>query len=163
MLSNEGRMNNDLAPRSGSELLESQPTRINGKRCSIALVCWFFSSAGVFLSFIAGLAFFWHSLVNEPLLDAFQNRELYVGLSFVFPWTALAVMTIAWVRNKQVSRLWPLVGGLIGILYAVAFKEFLLGYITCIPLGFYLCYFHLAGRTAGGTRTEPLSRRTAFW
>ena len=88
------------------------------------------------------------SLIRDPLPQVLQSGTFYLGLAMAFSWTALAVMTGAWVTNQQVSRLWPLLGALTGVVCTAAFAVFIPLYLPCLVLGFYLCYFHLAGSAA---------------
>src|SRR5262245_10926284 len=87
----------------------------NGSRFAIALACWLFSSIGVLMSLMLIVSSSVGSLIRDPLSQVLQSGSFYLGLAAACAWTALAVMTGAWVSNRQVSWLWPLLGGLTGI------------------------------------------------
>lgn len=89
------------------------------------------------------------SLLTQPFLESFRDSKLYIRFGVAYAWIALGVMTGAWLADKPVHWHWPVVGGLIGILCCAVFAVFVPLYLPCVLLGLYLCYFHLAGKTAG--------------
>jgi hypothetical protein len=141
-------LSDDHLPTHESEPQALRTRHANGSHFSIALACWLFSSIGVLMSLMLIASSSVVSLIRDPLSYVLQSGTFYLGLSMAFAWTALAVMTVAWVSNQQISRLWPLLGGLTGILCSAVFAAFIPLYLPCLFLGLYLCYFHLAGSTA---------------
>jgi len=141
-------LSDDQPPIHESEPPAPRSRNANGSRFAIALACWLFSSIGVLMSLMLIASSSMVSLIRDPLPQVLQSGTFYLGLAMACAWTALAVMTGAWVSNRQVSWLWPLLGGLTGILCTVAFAVFIPFYLPCLFLGFYLCYFHLAGSAA---------------
>lgn len=122
----------------------------NGSRFAISLACWSLSSIGVLMSLMLIASTSVVSLIRDPLVHVLQSGTFYLGFAMAFAWMALAVMTGAWVGNRRVSPVWPLLGGLAGIFCTAAFAVFIPLYLPCLILGLYLCYFHLAasGRNA---------------
>ena len=84
-------------------------------------------------------------VVKLPFLSAIQEPKLYWGIAVLYAWTSLAVMTSGWVTDKPVAWHWPLIGGLTGIMCTVVFAPFLLTVLSCLFLGVYLSFLHLAG------------------
>ena len=128
----------------------SQPTRFaNGKRVAFALVCWLLSSIGILMSLMMVVGTAIASLLTKPLAENLQTGMFYLGFGTAYAWLALGVMTGGWVGNKQVAWHWPVVGGSIGLVCSVSFVAAIPLYLPCVLLSLYLCYFHLAGPTAG--------------
>jgi len=146
-----------VRPHLGDDLLpiqEDEPQAMgsgnsNGSRFAISLACWLFSSIGVLMSLML-VASSVVSLIRDPIRQVLQSSTFYLGLAIAVAWTALAVMTGAWVSNQSVSRLWPLLGGLTGIICTAVFSLFIPLYLPCSLLGLYLCYFHLTGSAVSG-------------
>ena len=108
-------------------------------RIVLSLVCWLTSAYGLYLSaqkivMTIGLTF----------LDSSRFTPVYSLLFLGFPWVALAVMNVAWVKDRRVHWVWVALGtitGSGGILFS-----FGLG-VAFAPLAFilaiFLVYFHL--------------------
>lgn len=123
----------------------SVPRPVNGSRVAIALACWLLSSVGVLVSLMAILSVFIAALLTKPLEEVLQSGSFYFGLGVAYAWTALAVMTAAWISNKQLAWHWPLLGGMAGMICSAVFMFFIPLILPCFFLGLYLVYFHLAG------------------
>lgn len=115
---------------------------VSGKRFVLALLCWGCASLGIFGSLTFGLGFFF---VTPRLYDTHTDSLTLriLSLSILLAWFALGVMTKGWLQNRRVSRIWPVVGSIIGIPAAIPFSLFWPLYISAVPLALYLVYFHL--------------------
>lgn len=58
-------------------------------------------------------------------------------------WTALAVMSWAWLKARRCHWLWPLVGMISGLASAVFFLALFVFYAAALPLAVYLSWWHL--------------------
>ena len=131
----------------------SQPTQLaNGKRVAFALVCWLLSSIGILMSLMMIVGASIVSLLTMPLAENLQSGMFYLGFGTAYAWLALGVMTGGWVSNRQVAWHWPVAGGSIGLVCSISFTAAIPLYLACVLLGFYLCYFHLAGQNAGSKK-----------
>jgi hypothetical protein len=117
------------------------PKRINGTRFAIALVCGLLSSIGIIFCFVFMLS----NIMTSPGLGI--SAFLGVGL---YAWTALAVMTLAWVRDEPVSLYWAIPGTIAGLCCSIVCMWFFPFYFSASILGCYLSYFHLRKKRPGG-------------
>lgn len=118
------------------------PAHANGTRVTIALACWLPASVGVLssLMFTAASLFSW---VTGPRQADLGQAGNYVGLCVLGAWVALAVMTVAWVKNRRVHWAWPVFGSLNGVAMALLFHPFWFLYFSAAGLAVYLACFHL--------------------
>jgi ABC-type sulfate transport system permease component len=66
------------------------------------------------------------------------------AITYIFPWVALAMMTVGWVQNRRIHKVWPISGALIG-LSAIALSlgfGLMVAPLACL-LAVYLTWFHL--------------------
>lgn len=126
---------------------EVKSKQTDGRRFAIGLVCWLLSSVGVMMSLMMVVSTSILAVVADPML-ALRSATFYLGLASAFTWTALGVMTKAWVEDQDVFWFWPIAGALTGVVCAVVFVHFALIFFPCALLGIYLCFFHLSGGTA---------------
>lgn len=118
----------------------------------IALVFWFYSSLGLLGSLGLALSAVVPPL-EMPLALALKQLSLYTGLSILYVWVALAVMTWGWVRNRPVRWHWPLLGTALGLFYVVYYAFHypvsLLFVAPCVLLSLRLAHFHATAGTLG--------------
>lgn len=95
---------------------------------------------------LAGVAF----SVSDPGRGMWRALALFPLLA----WTALAVMTVRWVQDRQCHWLWPTLGSVCGVASSVFFVGVFFFYIGAIPLSTYLVYWHLRARLRGKLTQE---------
>jgi hypothetical protein len=118
------------------------PAHVNGTRVAIALACWLPASVGVLSSLMfTGASLF--SLITGPGQAGLGQAASYVGLCVPGAWVALAVMTVAWVKNRKAHWAWPAFGSLNGVAAALLFHPFWFLYFSAAGLAVYLAWFHL--------------------
>ena len=123
-----------------------QPSKpVSGGRSAVAFACWLLSSIGALMSLMMVVGVSVSSLFTQPLSEVLSGSNFYLGFAVAYAWLALAVMTSAWVKNKQLAWHWPVLGGMAGILCSAMFAAFIPLYLPCAFLGLYLCFLHLAG------------------
>ena len=116
------------------------PQYTNGTRFAIALTCGLFSSIGMVCS-----VFLLASIVTKS-----PATGSLVALVVLYAWAALAVMTVAWVRDERVSMYWSVPGTLAGLGCSILFIPFLPFFLSASILGCYLSYFHLRTKRIDG-------------
>jgi hypothetical protein len=109
---------------------------------AIALACWLPASVGV-LSSLMFTAASLSSLVTGPRQADLGQAAGYVGLCVPGAWFALAVMTVAWVKNRKVHWAWPVFGSVNGVAMVLLFHTFWFLYFSAAALAVYLACFHL--------------------
>ncbi|HEY8608459.1 MAG TPA: hypothetical protein VIM12_15190 [Noviherbaspirillum sp.] len=119
-------------------------TGINDDRRTVAQACWYFSGVSVLFS----------TTVAVVSLFADDNEAHHVALyaTVLVAWLVLAVMTLAWIRDRRLHWIWPLAGTCAGLPASLVFHELWPGYISTVPLAFYLVYFHLRPVRADSSR-----------
>lgn len=118
--------------------------RKNGRRVAISLVCWLLSSVGVLMSLMMIVGSSIVAFVTDPT-TAVRSRLFYLGVATAFAWVALLVMNVAWLKEKPVSWLWPVAGGVAGLTCTAVFYPMIFLFLPCVVLGVYLCFAHFAG------------------
>jgi hypothetical protein len=107
-------------------------------RIVVSFLCWLTSAYGIYLSleqivFTTRLAF----------LDSSRFTPVYSLLFLGFPWVALAVMNLNWIKNRRVHWLWVVLGTITGA--GGMLLSFGLG-LAFAPLAFalavFLAHFH---------------------
>jgi hypothetical protein len=124
-----------------TEILRAQ--RTSGKRFSVAIASWCLAGIAVLASFLFALAGF--GVSNVPFID---NAHIISPLMIApfFAWSALAAMTLFWLRNRQCSWIIPIGGTCLGLVSAVMYSPFFPFYVSAVPLACYLVYWHLRPR-----------------
>ncbi|GKS98243.1 hypothetical protein AVKW3434_02665 [Acidovorax sp. SUPP3434] len=122
----------------------------NGRRVAISLVCWLFSSVGVLMSLTMIVSSSMVAVIADPA-SAVRGTGFYLGIAAAFAWLALIVMNLAWLREERTSLLWPMGGGLAGMVCTAAFLPFIFLFLPCLLLGLYLCNVHLSGSASDET------------
>ncbi len=116
-------------------------------RIILSLVCWLTSAYGIYLSVE-------HIIMTArlTLLDSSRFTPIYSLLFLGFPWVALAVMNLNWIKNRRVHWLWVGLGTITGA--GGMLLSFGLG-LALAPLAFvlavFLVHFPLFGNAPRGT------------
>jgi len=76
-------------------------------------------------------------------------------LLFVFPWLALLVMTVGWIKGRRYHKFWPIAGTITGVCATIfTYGLSLLFTWSAVMLAIYLVYFHTSHRSALGADQE---------
>ncbi len=109
------------------------------KRVVISVISWLTSSYAIYLC-----ATQIHLYTAIWLSGSKTITPVPSLLLLGYPWLALLVMNLGWIKNKKVHWLWWATGSLTGCMGL--FLSFGLGFVfapLAIILAFYLVYFHM--------------------
>ena len=112
-------------------------------RVFISLICWLTSAYGIYLS-IQQIAL----TIRLTIIDSSRFTPFYSLIFLGFPWIALAIMNVAWIRNRRAHWVWVALGTITGSCGVLL--SFGLGALfapLAIVLAVFLTYFHLLGET----------------
>lgn len=126
-------------PKRNHTMTTQIPRAITIKRILWAAIAWGLSSVTVYITFFG----FSSPLRSHELLDI---GSFIAWLPNVAAWIFLAIMTIAWIRNRRCHPLVPIIGTSIGLPCAISEARWLISipfYISTVLLAFYLVYWHL--------------------
>ncbi len=116
---------------------------IHQKRGWLALACWLLSGVGLAMS--AGVVVAWGvDLTQGVSWRTLTEPMFYLAPAVAYAWTALAVMTLAWVADRRVAWHWPVLGSLVALTLSVSL---LFSFVVCLPgmlLAVRLVIFHLS-------------------
>jgi len=110
-------------------------------RIVLSLVCWITSAYGIYLSAEQIVM-----TVRLTFVDSSRFTPAYSLLFLGFPWVALAVMNVAWVKNRRAHWIWAALGtitGLGGVLLSFGLGVALAPLAFCLAV--FLVYFHVFG------------------
>lgn len=119
---------------------------LDGRRVAVVLVACVLSAPAIVLSLwfgaIAGFGGLSAALDGRvpPWLAIFA-----IGLSL--PWFVFWHMAWAWMHHRYVSRVWPVLGLLVGVPMAVIAHKLWFLYVASMLLAGWLCGYHLRART----------------
>lgn len=112
-------------------------------RLTMVVICWLFSVLAIFGTFV----FF----VNLFIPKNYEGQMTLKGLfsiawviGQVFAWAALLVMSIGWVQNRKVRRMWAISGTLAGVVSLLPAPMSIIFAAPGIVLALVLVSFHLA-------------------
>lgn len=103
-------------------------------RLIISILCWASSYVAIFISA--------HFVADIFLLK--KHQDIFTVLIFFYPWLALLVMNIGWIKNYRVNLFWPYSGTIFALLAVlISIGSALLIAPLCILLAIWLVIFHL--------------------
>lgn len=76
------------------------------KRLLISVIAWTTSFLAIFISL---------TLAISPLHPIHKIQDALVHFIFAYPWIALLVMNIAWIKDQQVHEFWPITGTIVAM------------------------------------------------
>jgi hypothetical protein len=107
-------------------------------RLIISIICWATSFIAIIFS---------GDIVGGITKKAFilnQYKYLFWAFIFFYPWIALLVMNVGWIKNNRVNLFWPYSGTLVAIYAVVISWGFALLYAPLgIILAVWLVIYHL--------------------
>ena len=132
-------MSVDLEKEYGvSTQISSQPYRL-----ATVIVCWLLSGFAVFGTFV----FF----ANIFIPKNYEGELTLIGVLNIawvvvqaFAWVALLVMSVGWVQNRKVHRMWAISGTIAGVVSLVPLPPSIVFASPGIALALVLVSFHLA-------------------
>lgn len=87
-------------------------------------------------------------MFNEEFKHLAFNPKTFIMVAWsstmIFAWVALFVMSIGWVRDHRVSRMWPIRGTVAGAISAISmFPQSIVVTLPAIVLAVILVRFHM--------------------
>lgn len=122
-------------------------------RIAVSLLCWLSSGYALYLC-----ASQLYMVSRLTWMDSSKYTPVPVLALFVYPWVALAIMNLGWIRDRQVHWWWVASGTLLAL--AALLLTFGIGLVfapLAVALAVYLAYFHLRGKNRGTSTSSEVS------